>query len=76
MTTSLAEQLRKLKTSAAPVAKSALPSLLYDAKEAALLDLDTIYTLGVNGLTELIAIDRRYSHQRKNVINILDSNHF
>jgi len=62
MATSLAEQLRKLQTSKATPAKNVLPSLLYEPKEAALLDLDSVHALGVNGLTELVGLDRRYGN--------------
>ena len=36
------------------------PSLLFDGKHAADLDLDTIYALGVNGLLELKTLDARF----------------
>ncbi|XP_070562669.1 HEAT repeat-containing protein 1-like [Ptychodera flava] len=58
--TSLANQLKRL---ALPQTRSLLTgdkdkaSLLFDPKEAASLNRDTFYALGVNGLEELIGID-------------------
>ncbi|XP_077981207.1 HEAT repeat-containing protein 1-like [Glandiceps talaboti] len=58
--TSLASQLKRL---ALPQTQSSLTrdrdraSLLFDPKEAASLDRETFYALGVNGLEELIGID-------------------
>ena len=63
--TSLAKQLQKLAIPGQPslkqVASKKKPSLLFDPKEAADIDIDTIFSLGVNGLEELISIDRSFS---------------
>ncbi|XP_063697317.1 HEAT repeat-containing protein 1 homolog [Culicoides brevitarsis] len=62
MSTSLAEQLRRLQTpqTAALHDRKRFPSLLFDPKEAAEKDRETIYEIGVSGLEELIQIDPRF----------------
>ena len=63
--TSLAKQLQKLAIPGQPslrqVVSKKKPSLLFDAKEAADIDIDTIFSLGVNGLEELITIDQTFA---------------
>ena len=63
--TSLAKQLQKLAIPGQPslrqVASKKRPTLLFDAKEAADIDISTIHCLGVNGLEELISIDISFS---------------
>jgi len=57
-TSALAAQLRQLAVRAAqPTTKAA--SFLFEAREAADLDIETIHGLGVNGLAELAALDPR-----------------
>ncbi|XP_034937507.1 HEAT repeat-containing protein 1 [Chelonus insularis] len=58
MSTSLAEQLKKLR---APQTSLLLqdkkrPSLLFDPKEAANLDRDTVYNIGKNGFDDLVRL--------------------
>ena len=58
-TSALAAQLKQLAVRAAqPTTRVA--SLLFDAKEAADLDIETIHGLGVNGLVELSGLDPRF----------------
>ena len=63
--TSLAKQLQKLAIPGQPslrqVVSKKKPSLLFDNKEAADIDTDTIFSLGTNGLEELIRIDQSFS---------------
>ncbi len=63
--TSLAKQLQKLAIPGQPslrqVVSKKKPSLLFDSKEAADIDTDTIFSLGVNGLEELISIDQSFT---------------
>ncbi len=63
--TSLARQLQKLAIPGQPSLKQASarkrPSLLFDAKEAAGIDIETIHSLGANGLEELISIDPSFA---------------
>jgi U3 small nucleolar RNA-associated protein 10 len=37
------------------------PSFLFTAAQAADVDIDTVFALGVNGLTELRALDERFA---------------
>lgn len=62
MSTSLAEQLRRLQTpqTAALHDRKRFPSLLFDPKEAAEKDRETIFEIGLSGLEELIQIDARF----------------
>ena len=63
--TSLAKQLQKLAIPGQPslrqVVSKKKPSLLFDHKEAADIGIDTIFSLGVNGLEELISIDQSFA---------------
>ena len=65
MASSLALQLQKIGTvSSKGVSKSSAKhrvSFLFDSKEAADYDLDTIYAVGVNGLSELRQYDERFA---------------
>ncbi|XP_014204224.1 HEAT repeat-containing protein 1 [Copidosoma floridanum] len=58
MATSLAEQLKRLKTpqTALLLQDKRKPSLLFDTKEAANLDRNTVYSIGLSGLDELIKL--------------------
>ena len=71
--TSLAKQLQKLALPGQPslrqVASKKKPSLLFDAKEAADIDVDTIFSLGTNGLEELISIDQSFSEFERSLFN-------
>lgn len=71
--TSLAKQLQKLAIPGQPslrqVASKKKPSLLFDAKEAADIDVDTIFSLGTNGLEELISIDQSFSEFERSLFN-------
>lgn len=71
--TSLAKQLQKLAIPGQPslrqVASKKRPSLLFDAKEAADIDVDTIFSLGTNGLEELISIDRSFSEFERSLFH-------
>lgn len=62
---SLARQLQKLAIPGQPslrqVTSKKRPSLLFDAKEAADIDIETIHALGTNGLEELTSIDRSFA---------------
>ena len=63
--TSLARQLQKLAIPGQPSVRQSAsnkrPSLLFDAREAADIDVETIYSLGTNGLEELISIDQSFA---------------
>lgn len=58
MATSLAEQLKRLQTpqTALFIQKKKRASLLFDPKEAANLDRETVFEIGKNGLDELIKL--------------------
>lgn len=62
--TSLAKQLQKLAIPGQPSLKQAVskkrPSLLFDSEAAADIDVDVIFSLGVNGLEELISINQSF----------------
>ena len=62
--TSLAKQLQKLAIPGQPslrqVVSKKRPSLLFDPEAAADIDTDTILSLGLNGLEELISIDQSF----------------
>lgn len=64
MTTSLADQLRKL-SQANPLVNTlqqrSKASFLFDAKKASDLDLDTIHSIGMNGIMELKSINPRFA---------------
>lgn len=59
MSTSLAEQLRRLKTpqTSLLVDSKKRASILFDAKEAATKDRETIFDIGYSGFNELIALN-------------------
>lgn len=63
--TSLARQLERLAIPGQPSLKQLVSkkraSLLFDRKEAADIDIDTFYSLGCNGLEELISIDPTFA---------------
>lgn len=63
--TSLARQLQKLAIPGQPSLKQVTskkkPSLLFDGEKAADISTDTIYSLGLNGLEELINADESFS---------------
>jgi len=63
--TSLAKQLQRLAIPGQPslrqVVSKKRPSLFFGAKEAADIDIETIYALGTNGLEELISIDQSFA---------------
>lgn len=65
----LAQQLQKIATVsrqgqvvAGPKTTKQKPSFLFDAKKAADLDIDTIFSLGISGLAELKALDSRFEN--------------
>ena len=62
---SLLKQLQKLAIPGQPslqqIVAKARPSLLFGPKEAADIDIETVYALGTNGLEELINIDQSFS---------------
>lgn len=64
--TSLAKQLQKLAIPGQPslarlASTRARASLLFDARQAADIDLDTVFSLGRNGLEELIGLDASFA---------------
>ena len=63
--TSLAKQLRRLAIPGQPTLKDASskkrPSLLFEPEKASDISIDTIYSLGLNGLAELINIDHSFA---------------
>lgn len=63
MSTSLAEQLRRLKApqTSLLVDSKKRASILFDPKEAALKDRETIFDIGYSGLTELIALNPSFA---------------
>lgn len=65
MATELARQLQKLKVPGQPSIREAVsrrkPSLLFDAKEAADIGVDTIHSLATNGLEELIGLEPSFA---------------
>jgi U3 small nucleolar RNA-associated protein 10 len=62
--TSLARQLQKLAIPGQPPLKQATskkcPSLLFEPEKASDISIDTVYSLGLNGLAELINIDQNF----------------
>ncbi len=61
---SLAKQLQKLAIPGQPSLRQVIskkrPSLLFDRDVAADIDIDSIHSLGINGLEELISIDQSF----------------
>ncbi|KAG0335778.1 HEAT repeat-containing protein 1 [Podila humilis] len=82
---SLAQQLKKIGTADATkgMEKAARhkSSFLFDSKQAADYDIDTIFSIGTNGITELIMLDAKFapfaetlfSESMKNVDRVLQS---
>ncbi|XP_059617270.1 HEAT repeat-containing protein 1 homolog [Phlebotomus argentipes] len=62
MSTSLAEQLKRLQRpqTSQLIDRKAKPSILFDHKEAANKDRETIYEIGLSGLEELIALNGEF----------------
>jgi hypothetical protein len=62
---SLAQQLKKIGTADAnrgsEKAAKHRASFLFDSKQAADYDIDTIYSIGVNGITELRGLDSKFA---------------
>ena len=65
MATELARQLQRLQVPGQPSIREAVakkrPSLLFDGKEAADMDVETVYALGWNGLQELTAVEPSFA---------------
>ena len=65
MATELARQLQKLKVPGQPSIREAVarrrPSFLFDGKEAADIDVETIHALATNGLEELITLEPTFA---------------
>jgi U3 small nucleolar RNA-associated protein 10 len=84
--TSLAQQLRNLKTPQTSVLHDSKKrdSILFSPKEAAEKDRDTIYEIGMSGLTELIALNPLFTkfeatlfdHTTKNVQRSVETSEF
>lgn len=73
MSTSLAEQLKKLKvpqTSLIGKKDKKRASLLFDPKEAATIDRETYFKIGVDGLEELIVRNTCFEYFRNNLFYI------
>ncbi|KAJ8670534.1 hypothetical protein QAD02_001793 [Eretmocerus hayati] len=64
MATSLAEQLKRLKTPQTTLLlqDKRKPSLLFDTKQAADLDRDTVYNIGLRGLEELVKLHNEFEN--------------
>ena len=62
MSSSLAAQLQRIseRSGQQKIAANAKASFLFDAKEAASLDSETVWQLGQSGLSELAAMDGRF----------------
>ena len=69
MATSLARQLQQLaipgQQSLKQLASTKRPSFLFDPKEAANMDIESVYAIGTNGLEELISIDGSFAEFEK-----------
>jgi len=72
MSTSLARQLKKLAAPQTSLLKldKKKPSLLFDPKEAANLDRDAFYEIGLSGLNDLEQLDTRFSQFRSNFFSL------
>ncbi|KAF8933369.1 HEAT repeat-containing protein 1 [Dissophora ornata] len=70
---SLAQQLKKIGTADATkgIEKAARhrASFLFDSKQAADYDIDTIYSIGVNGITELKQLDSKFTPFEKTLFS-------
>ncbi|OXU28122.1 hypothetical protein TSAR_002629 [Trichomalopsis sarcophagae] len=66
-TTDLAEQLKRLRTPQTTLLlqDTRKPSLLFDVKEAANLDRDTVYNIGLSGLEELTKLCGKFDEFKK-----------
>lgn len=70
MATSLAKQLKKLQLPGQSLDKvTSKASFLFTAKEAAGIDTDTIYSIGLNGLEELTSLDPQFSQYRHSLFS-------
>jgi hypothetical protein len=68
--TSLSAQLARIATTEKRGSDKFATSFLFDAKQAADYDLDSIYDLGIAGLTELEQLDQqRFQSFRKTLFN-------
>ncbi|KAF9583012.1 HEAT repeat-containing protein 1, partial [Lunasporangiospora selenospora] len=70
---SLAQQLKRIGTADATKgserAAKHRASFLFDSKQAADYDLDTIYSIGVNGITELKQLDQKFAPFEKTLFS-------
>jgi len=71
MATELSRQLQQLKVPGQPslrqVDSKKRPSLLFSAEEAAELDVERVFDIGINGLEELVKLDIRFADYEKNL---------
>ena len=69
--TSLASQLRKLQTPQTQLLEQGVErgSLLFEAKDAASLDRDTVFAIGCSGLEELSKVNASFSKFAKTLFN-------
>ena len=71
--TSLVKQLQRLAIPGQPslrqISSKKKPSLLFDTKEAADIDIDTIFSLGINGLEELTSIDQSFAEFERSLFH-------
>lgn len=69
--TSLAAQLRKLQTPQTQLLEQGVErgSLLFEAKDAAALDRETIFAIGCSGLEELSKVNASFSKFAKSLFN-------
>ncbi|KAI9313807.1 hypothetical protein BX666DRAFT_2055891 [Dichotomocladium elegans] len=70
---SLQEQLKKIGTAdlrnVTEKSRRFRPSLLFNAREAADIDLDTIYSIAYNGIMELVILDERFAAFEKTLFS-------
>lgn len=70
---SLAQQLKKIGTADAnrgsEKAAKHRASFLFDSKQAADYDIDTIYSIGVNGITELKQLNQKFAPFEKTIFS-------
>ena len=71
MATSLSQQLQQLKVPGQPSSRQVdakkRPSLLFSAEEAAELDIERVFDIGINGLEELVKLDIRFTDYEKSL---------
>lgn len=72
MATSIASQLQAIrsivKADTDPLKRPfTRPSILFDAKEAADIDLDTIFSLALSGLEALVSLDERFANYKNDL---------